>query len=50
MRLSGVDSVGLAPAERERLVGLIKRLSEHMSVLVIEHDIDRVLAFAEESP
>jgi len=40
--------VGLAPAERERIVGLIKRLSEHMSVLVIEHDIDRVFAFAEE--
>jgi branched-chain amino acid transport system ATP-binding protein len=40
--------VGLAPAERERVVGLIKRLSEHMSVLVIEHDIDRVFAFAED--
>jgi ABC-type branched-subunit amino acid transport system ATPase component/ABC-type branched-subunit amino acid transport system permease subunit len=39
--------VGLAPAERERIVGLIRRLSEHMSVLVIEHDIDRVFAFAE---
>jgi ABC-type branched-subunit amino acid transport system ATPase component len=39
--------VGLAPAERERIVGLIQRLSEHMSVLVIEHDIDRVFAFAE---
>jgi branched-chain amino acid transport system ATP-binding protein len=40
--------VGLAAAERERIVGLIKRLSEHMSVLVIEHDIDRVFAFAED--
>jgi len=40
--------VGLAPAERERIVGLIQRLSEHMSVLVIEHDIDRVFAFAED--
>ena len=40
--------VGLAPAERERIVGLIKRLSEHMSVLVIEHDIDRVFAFAQD--
>jgi ABC-type branched-subunit amino acid transport system ATPase component/ABC-type branched-subunit amino acid transport system permease subunit len=40
--------VGLAPAERERIVGLIKRLSGHMSVLVIEHDIDRVFAFAED--
>jgi branched-chain amino acid transport system ATP-binding protein len=40
--------VGLASAERERIVGLIKRLSEHMSVLVIEHDFDRVFAFAED--
>ncbi len=40
--------VGLAPAERERIVGLIKRLAAHMSVLVIEHDIDRVFAFAED--
>jgi len=32
--------VGLASAEHERIFGLIKRLSEHMSVLVIEHDID----------
>jgi ABC-type branched-subunit amino acid transport system ATPase component/ABC-type branched-subunit amino acid transport system permease subunit len=38
--------VGLAAGERERIVGLIERLSEHMSVLVIEHDIDRVFAFA----
>ncbi len=38
--------VGLAAGERERIVGLIRRLSEHMSVLVIEHDIDRVFAFA----
>jgi ABC-type branched-subunit amino acid transport system ATPase component/ABC-type branched-subunit amino acid transport system permease subunit len=38
--------VGLAAGERERIVGLIQRLSEHMSVLVIEHDIDRVFAFA----
>jgi ABC-type branched-subunit amino acid transport system ATPase component len=40
--------VGLAPAERERIVGLIKWLSEHMTVLVIEHDIDRVFAFADD--
>jgi ABC-type branched-subunit amino acid transport system ATPase component/ABC-type branched-subunit amino acid transport system permease subunit len=40
--------VGLAPAERERIVGLIKRLSGDMAVLVIEHDIDRVFAFAED--
>jgi ABC-type branched-subunit amino acid transport system ATPase component/ABC-type branched-subunit amino acid transport system permease subunit len=40
--------VGLASAERERIVELIKRLSKHMTVLVIEHDIDRVFAFAED--
>jgi ABC-type branched-subunit amino acid transport system permease subunit/ABC-type branched-subunit amino acid transport system ATPase component len=38
---------GLAAAERERIVGLIQRLAEHMGVLVVEHDIDRVFAFAE---
>jgi ABC-type branched-subunit amino acid transport system ATPase component/ABC-type branched-subunit amino acid transport system permease subunit len=38
---------GLAPAERERIVGLIQGLSKHMGVLVVEHDIDRVFAFAE---
>lgn len=38
---------GLAPAERERIVGLIRRLGEHMGVLVVEHDIDRVFAFSE---
>ncbi|MFQ5775295.1 MAG: ATP-binding cassette domain-containing protein [Kiloniellaceae bacterium] len=38
---------GLAVAERERIVGLIQRLAEHMGVLVVEHDIDRVFAFSE---
>ncbi len=37
----------LAPAERERIVGLLQRLAEHMGVLVVEHDIDRVFAFSE---
>jgi energy-coupling factor transporter ATP-binding protein EcfA2 len=32
----------------QRIVGLIKRLSGDMAVLVIEHDIDRVFAFAED--
>jgi branched-chain amino acid transport system ATP-binding protein len=38
---------GLAAAERERVVGLIERLTEHMAVLLVEHDIDRVFAFAD---
>ncbi|MFO1318838.1 MAG: branched-chain amino acid ABC transporter ATP-binding protein/permease [Burkholderiales bacterium] len=39
--------VGLAAAERERVAGLIRRLSEHMGVLLVEHDIDRVFAIAD---
>ena len=38
---------GLAAAERERVVGLIERLAGHMAVLLVEHDIDRVFAFAD---
>ena len=38
---------GLAAAERERITALVRRLSEHMAVLVVEHDIDRVFAFAD---
>jgi branched-chain amino acid transport system ATP-binding protein len=38
---------GLAAAERERVVGLIQRLAEQMAVLLVEHDIDRVFAFAD---
>jgi branched-chain amino acid transport system ATP-binding protein len=38
---------GLAAAERERVVGLVERLAEHMAVLLVEHDIDRVFAFAD---
>jgi ABC-type branched-subunit amino acid transport system ATPase component/ABC-type branched-subunit amino acid transport system permease subunit len=37
---------GLAAAERERIVAMIKRLSQHMGVLLVEHDIDRVFEFA----
>jgi ABC-type branched-subunit amino acid transport system ATPase component/ABC-type branched-subunit amino acid transport system permease subunit len=39
--------VGLAPQERERIVGLIKSLSEYISILLIEHDIDRVFSFSD---
>jgi branched-chain amino acid transport system ATP-binding protein len=38
---------GLAAAERERIVAMIKTLSRHMGVLLVEHDIDRVFGFAE---
>ena len=38
---------GLAPGERERITGLVRRLTEHMAVLLVEHDIDRVFAFAD---
>jgi ABC-type branched-subunit amino acid transport system ATPase component/ABC-type branched-subunit amino acid transport system permease subunit len=38
---------GLSADERERVIALAKRLAEHMAVLMIEHDIDRVFAFAD---
>ncbi len=39
---------GLAAAERERIAGLIRRLAAEMAVVLVEHDIDRVFAFADE--
>ncbi|MDD9874723.1 MAG: ATP-binding cassette domain-containing protein, partial [Gammaproteobacteria bacterium] len=39
--------VGLADQERERVIGLIKSLAEFIAVLLIEHDIDRVLEFSD---
>jgi len=38
---------GLAAGERERITSLVRRLTEHMAVLLVEHDIDRVFAFAD---
>ena len=38
---------GLAAAERERITALIRDLSRHMAVLLVEHDIDRVFALAD---
>jgi ABC-type branched-subunit amino acid transport system ATPase component/ABC-type branched-subunit amino acid transport system permease subunit len=38
---------GLAAAERERITGLVRLLTEHMAVLLVEHDVDRVFAFAD---
>ncbi|MCC7548216.1 MAG: ATP-binding cassette domain-containing protein [Burkholderiales bacterium] len=39
--------VGLAAAERERVTQLIRDLTQHMAVLLVEHDIDRVFAVAD---
>ncbi|MGH7375738.1 MAG: ATP-binding cassette domain-containing protein, partial [Candidatus Rokuibacteriota bacterium] len=38
---------GLAAAERERITALVRRLCEWMAVLLVEHDIDRVFAYAD---
>ena len=38
---------GLAAAERERVGQLIKGISTHLPVLLVEHDIDRVFALAD---
>jgi branched-chain amino acid transport system ATP-binding protein len=38
---------GLAAAERERVSNLIKGVSAHIPVLIVEHDIDRVLGFSQ---
>jgi branched-chain amino acid transport system ATP-binding protein/branched-chain amino acid transport system permease protein len=37
---------GLAAAERERVSNLIKSIAASIPVLIVEHDIDRVLAFS----
>ena len=38
---------GLAAAERERVGRLVKRISQEIPVLLVEHDIDRVFALAD---
>jgi len=38
---------GLAAAERERVSSLIKRMAEHIPVLIVEHDVDRILGFSD---
>jgi len=38
---------GLAAAERERVSNLIKSLATGIPVLIVEHDIDRVLGFSQ---
>src|SRR5262245_7457090 len=37
---------GLAAAERERVSGLVKDVAAHVPVLIVEHDIDRVLGLS----
>ena len=37
---------GLAAAERERVAKLIQAVAAHVPVLIVEHDIDRVLGFS----
>src|SRR5437763_7704677 len=38
---------GLAAAERERVSSLVKRVAASIPVLIVEHDIDRVLGFSQ---
>ena len=38
---------GLAAAERERVSRLVKTIAQHIPVLIVEHDIDRVLGFSQ---
>jgi len=38
---------GLAAAERERVSGLVQDVAAHVPVLIVEHDIDRVLGFSQ---
>jgi branched-chain amino acid transport system ATP-binding protein len=38
---------GLAAAERERISKLIKNVAANIPVLIVEHDIDRVLGFSQ---
>jgi ABC-type branched-subunit amino acid transport system ATPase component/ABC-type branched-subunit amino acid transport system permease subunit len=37
---------GLAAAERERVSSLVRSIAANIPVLIVEHDIDRVLAFS----
>src|SRR5262249_27370705 len=37
---------GLAAAERERVSNLVKNVAQNIPVLIVEHDIDRVLGFS----
>ena len=41
---------GLAAAERERVSSLVTNIAANIPVLIVEHDIDRVLGFSHASP
>jgi branched-chain amino acid transport system ATP-binding protein len=38
---------GLAVAERERVSGLVRKVAEGIPILIVEHDIDRVLGLSQ---
>ncbi len=38
---------GLAAAERERVSNLVKNIAANIPVLIVEHDIDRILGFSQ---
>src|SRR3954467_8688523 len=44
--LLGDALAGLAAAERERLSNLVENIAANIPVLIVEHDIDRVLGFS----
>ncbi len=39
---------GLSAAERERVSRLVQTMAQNIPVLIVEHDIDRILGFADE--
>jgi branched-chain amino acid transport system ATP-binding protein len=39
---------GLAAAERERVANLVKNIAKNIPVLIVEHDIDRVLGLSQQ--
>jgi ABC-type branched-subunit amino acid transport system ATPase component/ABC-type branched-subunit amino acid transport system permease subunit len=48
MLLMDEPLAGLAAAERERVAGLVTTVARHIPVLIVEHDIDRVLGFSQQ--
>src|ERR1700756_1095394 len=42
----GEPLAGLAAAERERVSNLVQNIAANIPVLIVEHDIDRVLGFS----
>ena len=48
MLLMDEPLAGLAAAERERVSRLVKTIARNIPVLIVEHDIDRVLEFSQQ--